>query len=222
MKYLIFQMIFMVSLFSQAVVHVGNGGGDAEMTVLQMAPNLGLWAQACNENPGLCAPGSPFSKSDFKYLGQKINFVEAREHKTTCEGSQVNIVRESLYINLDRPKSPNELSAVLIKTILFCAGWPSEQLAKINFDLDPRQQTFTDFNISVFQGSRSDIIISPMSSGTNRRLIQRTECSKYRITSASGNDLNLRCLENNLDYLVRVKTASEGLDFISRINDPEF
>lgn len=219
MKLSIFLALFHFSFVTNAIIHVGNGGGEAEMTTLKLMSGLEAWALACNENVNLCGQGIYFTAKDIAFFKSQIDFVEANQKRALCEPMKVNLVRESLYINDDIPKSMQELSSLLVKGILMCAGWPAERLAQLRLHLNLQSVQFTTFKIFGFQGVNTDLVFSPMLARAQERLIQATRCSRFRILSAVDNYFRISCLSDRQNYLILAKPTTNGFEFISRVDN---
>ena len=212
MKFVLTIVLFLFSIVSTAIVHVGNGGGEAEMLTLQFASGLVKWAEVCNQNAGLCGIDIHFTERDKQFLARRVAFVEAGQSAPACLADQINVVRESLYIKNDQPRSRAELSAVLVKTILTCAGWNADKVNRLKFDLDLRVRSMTNMNLSVFSGSKTDVIAA-------QALLQKSmRCLEYRLLSSVNNYLYLNCVDDRQNYIVLVKLGISGLEFIARVD----
>lgn len=215
---IIFSLIyfFVPSIFAQ--VHVGNGGGEAENIVLQMSLGAPYWAKACNENPGLCGDFQ-FSPSDIKAFSSKVSFAPLKAISSPCTPDSVIISHESLYIDLDKPKSNSELVEVLIKTILTCHGYNATALTPLRFLLDPRMKVITNYSLILFSSPTGDIITAAESGfPVQNALATALSCTHFRIIRGAADNLSVICLENQYQYVVYIRQAGSNYRFIARID----
>lgn len=211
-----FICFFVLSLHAQ--IHVGNGGGEAENIVLQMSLGAPYWAKACNENPGLCGD-LQFSTSDIQALSRKVSFAPLKTIDNPCTHDSIIISHESLYINLDKPKPNNELAEVLIKTLLVCHGYNATTLAPLRFLLDPRMKAITSHSLVLFSSSIGDLITSAESHfPVQKALSTALSCTRFRIINGVAENLTVKCLENQYQYVVYIRKIGSNYHFIARID----
>ena len=216
--------ILLSSLTSLAGVHVGNAGGEAEMTVLRMAPAAAVWAKACNENRGLCGNANAFTASDARSLSQVIAFAPASHNLEVCAANQVTLAHEDLYVEGEKPKSEIELAQIMIQQMLSCGGWKMNRLHQLKFDrLLPVAKKFVDLPFAAVAGRDSDIIVALESSQNAHFLLtQLIGCKALRAGGGETNGIRVLCLDDKKSYLVMIRNEDHGFRFVAKSDSGEY
>lgn len=214
-------VLLFVSTLCLAQQKVGNGGGDAEIEVLEMAPNLRLWNKFCSENIQICWSSPKLAQIITLNFEQALNGLVLEEilfsdtnHPSFCNKQTLVLRRSDLYVDSETAKPKPEISLILINAILNCR--------QINFQVSgppprllPEGKILDEVALMIFNyEDQSGLVSSFEGQNASQLLSKETGCSKFRFLNGYRKEFNIQCLSDGTIFKVTV-TSSNPLTFFS-------
>ena len=216
MKSLFIALISMLTISqAHAIRHVGSGGGEAELLLWNYVHFFPYWAQGCNTNPELCWNGGVVStKVQQKIKNLKLEFVNQSDLIERCEQDRLILTHEELYVApaYTTSKSKNDLATILLKNILLCQGVNIAQVETLKITTLPEGRQLHSVGIASLTGPETDIVFLINSDrNIHAEVVQKTKCTQYRATPVDNKSFNIRCLENQNNFLATPQQVDSEL-----------
>jgi hypothetical protein len=214
-SFLILCLVIGFSFESFAIRHVGNGGGEAEMSLLQMTPFLPMWAKACNENKISCGINGEIPDSFIEFT-KSMTLAFAEIDATSCAGNTVTMVNRDLYESDEKTaKSEATLTGMLLAAIGKCSGSSINVSSEVDLSLQGKE--IYPKQIYLFSGAQTDVIVGSNTSALQATLVKEMNCDKYRLVSVNSAGFIVRCQTNQAQYNVYVNaTSGTGVGLTTR------
>lgn len=215
MRRILVVVFLAVGAFAQQ--YIGSGGGAAELRILQMIPNLKLWAKFCSENKYSCwdvhynyEEINPDHKKFYDAINKldinKVNFVPSLEAHGGCQNQTVTISRKDIYQNQDQAHVDEVLMKVLIRTIRMCADPVPSRYIDVPLRILALGKPISTLGLHTLEviGGRSYLVSSTPGQNAHAILSGEINCSEYQILSSNSQTLWAECKEKKTKYEVRV------------------
>lgn len=213
-KLIVLIVLSSVSLCSFAQRTTGDGGGEAEMTLLKQFEYLPLWLRFCENNSEKCIASSNSrdlinqinnTKNNFRIT--RLQFVNAADYKLALEkdGSenQLILTHESLYFQ-DVPKESNELFKLMLNQILRIQS--NKSILTSDIVLLPLGYTHPNKLISVLEAQNQDYVLTLYNQqNIHAELFERNGVKNYKIISKTSSGYLILDLDTQISYELNVK-----------------
>lgn len=233
-KFILLFSLLLITQVSLGIRSVGNGGGEAEMKALSQFETLPLWLKFCKENIQLCFKNHRDSNSKLNAIDSILNkqqitflkFVNKADYSSPIIQNELNsytliLTHESLYIDNRFSKSENEIFLVLVNQILNIEN-VRIQINEDDILLTPKGFFQSEQLVGVLQSTKSDYLISLQDSiNLHKELSQKFNIHRYKILSLSVQELLLKDLDRNIDYLLILKKNNNELSIDLRYTNIE-
>lgn len=202
--FLMVSFLFSLSLEAQAIRHVGNGGGEAELRLLQMKAVLPYWMKACHETN--CWNGGDLTvQNQDQAKSLRIQFSEQNLPATS---DTITLDPRLLYKADEKtPRSDLELASLLIEAVMMKIGVLQPGTLQMNL-LPVGTLVQRDGQVMVLSGIDTDVMtgLDDLSDWHSQFLAQ-TGCRNYRLSEVTSTDWKLRC-PNGVIYSTTVDRAA--------------
>jgi hypothetical protein len=212
MKILLVILFFGLTVQAGGVRYVGNGGGDAELKLLEMYSHLNLWAKACRSESSLCfdfytikIDSSLAKLQALNTESIEISFYGNAENETECNEQIMSINNSDLYIENTRPKTNLEIFRVLTDRMNSCLLTELPKSRVISIPI-----YFNDM-VSIYRGTQTDLMVSSFDKSNSLQdiILQKLNAKSFKFLFDYGKDIVV--LSNGQKFILSIKPGDDQL-----------
>ncbi|MEZ0390657.1 MAG: hypothetical protein ACAH59_00475 [Pseudobdellovibrionaceae bacterium] len=200
-----FLIFFLFSTSAICIRVVGNGGGEAELKVLQQFEALSLWLKFCSENSGECFLDPSTGKEEISKLKKNFSNLESIEFVNRSTFPQFGpqrslmISHESLYVDDKTPKEDMEVFQVLLWTLREAPKTNSNS-QKVNVRLLSNGILHSQLDVAYLRSEEGDFLVARSANQNLHRELSRELNSPYRILSTTAKGYLLKSFGDGQVY----------------------
>lgn len=200
LKTTVLLLILSLSFSSQAIRHVGSGGGDAELKLQEMNPLLPAWSKACMQNTQACWNGGVLPSDVMQSFAEL--WIDFSEEGANYNGKVLVLKNSDLYEkDLKTPLSDERLASHMLKSLFSFQGFELPQ--EIELYMLPVGQVSKSKDLYLFQGAETDILFSPkLAHSVHQELLAKISCQSYRWTENTPDGMAIRCVDDLRKYQI--------------------
>lgn len=208
---LVFLVLWVLSFSTFAVRHVGSGGGEAELTLLQMNSLAPVWALACQQNPKVCwSAGAIPAEIHVILPSLKLSFSE---EKKSYQNAVLTLKNSDLY-EADQQTPLADLRLVEIYLRSLFAGFNHDLPQDLRLGFLPLGRKTPEAKLFFLKGTTSDVLVSPFINQSLHEMFKaKTRCARYQYAANTSDGFIVQCLQDARTYQVFLLNSESGLQF---------